>query len=125
MTRINCIPPNELTGQHLVAEYRELPRVFALVRAAIKRGEKPEDPRNPSEYRLGTGHVRFFYSRLGYLAKRQASLVKEMRARGYQPQYDNIIDLLDGIPAEWLQDWTPTPQAIALNKARIKERTVS
>lgn len=123
MTRINCIPPNELTGQHLVAEYRELPRIFALARAAIMRGEKPDDPRNPLEYRLGTGHVRFFYCRLGYLAKRQASLVNEMKTRGYKPQFDNISALLDGIPPEWRQDWIPTPEAIALNKARIKERT--
>lgn len=123
MTRINCIPPHELSGPHLVAEYRELPRVFALVRAAIARGEKPDDPRNPLEYRLGSGHVRFFYCRLGYLAHRQASLVQEMRARGYQPQYDNALALLDGLPAEWCQSWEPTPEAVALNKARIAERT--
>lgn len=30
MTRINRIPVEELSRQHLVAEYRELPRVFAL-----------------------------------------------------------------------------------------------
>ncbi|MCP8895343.1 pyrimidine dimer DNA glycosylase/endonuclease V [Shinella daejeonensis] len=122
MTRINCIPVSELSGPHLVAEYRELPRVFALVRAAIARGERPDDPRNPQEYRLGAGHVRFFYCRLGYLARRQVSLVQEMRARGYQPQYDNPLALLDGLPSEWCQDWTPTPQAIALNRARIAER---
>lgn len=125
MTRINCIPPTELSGPHLVAEYRELPRVFALVRAAIMRGEKPNDPRNPVEYRLGAGHVRFFYCRLGYLAQRQASLINEMRARGYQPQYDNTTALLDGLPAEWCQDWIPTPMAIAMNKARIAERTAT
>lgn len=80
MTRINCIPPAELTGPHLIAEYRELPRVFALVKAAIQRGETTTDRRNPPAYTLGTGHVRFFYMRLGYLAKRQASLVAEMQA---------------------------------------------
>lgn len=123
MTRINCIPPAELSGPHLVAEYRELPRVFALVRAAIARGESPDDPRNPSEYRLGAGHVRFFYSRLGYLAQRQASLIVEMRARGYQPNFDNPESLLEGLPEQWCRDWTPTPDAIALNAARIAERT--
>lgn len=30
MTRINCVPVRELGGKHLVAEYRELPRVYAL-----------------------------------------------------------------------------------------------
>jgi len=116
MTRINCIPPTELSGPHLVAEYRELPRVFALVCAAIVRGEQPNDPRNPLEYRLGAGHVRWFYCRLGYLAHRQASLVPEMESRGYQPQYANTLSLLDALPVEWCQDWISTPEAIALNK---------
>ncbi len=122
MTRINCIPPSELSGPHLVAEYRELPRVFALVRAAIARGETPDDPRNPGDYTLGRGHVRFFYSRLGYLAQRQAALVSEMKARGYAPQFTRTETLLDGFPPPWCRDWQPTPQAMAINRARIAER---
>lgn len=122
MTRINCIPPSELTGPHLVAEYRELPRIFALVRAAIARGEQPDDPRNPPEYRLGSGHVRFFYPRLGFLARRQAALVAEMLARGYAPGYTETAHLMDGFAAEWCADWQPTDQAMALNRARIAER---
>lgn len=122
MTRINCIPPAQLSGPHLVAEYRELPRVFALARAAISRGERPDDPRNPKDYTLGTGHVRFFYGRLGYLAKRQASLVAEMKSRGYDPKFTQTDELLDGIPEEWRSDWTPTQQAVAINRKRIEER---
>jgi deoxyribonuclease (pyrimidine dimer) len=122
VTRINCIPPSELVGQHLVAEYRELPRIFALVRAAIARGERPDDPRNPLEYRLGAGHVRFFYSRLGYLAKRQADLVTEMKARGYQPTFTDTESLLDGFPPAWCADWQPTEEALAANRARIADR---
>lgn len=122
MTRINCIPPSELSGPHLVAEYRELPRVFALVRAAIARGEAPDDPRNPRDYTLGRGHVRFFYARLGYLAQRQAALVAEMKARGYAPQFTQTESLLDGFPPSWCNDWQPTAQAMAINRARIAER---
>lgn len=122
MTRINCIPPHELSGPHLVAEYRELPRIFTLVRAAIARGEKPCDPRNPPGYRLGAGHVRFFYPRLGYLARRQAALIAEMLARGYAPGFTETAHLLEGIPAEWCGDWQPDPEAMALNRARIAER---
>lgn len=122
MTRINCIPPFELTGPHLVAEYRELPRVFALVRAAIVRGETPNDPRNPSSYTIGAGHVRFFYPRLGYLAKRQSQLVSEMRARGYEPQFVNTDRLLVGFSAEWCTDWEPTDEAMLINRGRIAER---
>lgn len=122
MTRINCIPPSELTGPHLVAEYRELPRVFALVRAAIARGERPDDQRNPSSYRLGAGHVRFFYPRLGYLARRQAQLVAEMRTRGYRPQFVATEALTEGFPLTWCLDWEPDAEAIALNRSRIAER---
>lgn len=122
MTRINCIPPSELSGQHLLAEYRELPRVFALVRAAMARGERPDDARNPRQYCLGAGHVRFFYSRLAFLARRQAELVAEMQARGYQPAFTETHRLLDGFPEAWCQDWQPTPEAMTLNRARIAER---
>lgn len=122
MTRINCIPPSELVGQHLVAEYRELPRVFALVRAAIARNEQPDDRRNPRQYLLGPGHIRFFYPRLGYLARRQASLVEEMKARGYKPLFTDTARLLDGFPEVWCQDWEPTAEDIALNRARIATR---
>ncbi|GAA5543355.1 MULTISPECIES: pyrimidine dimer DNA glycosylase/endonuclease V [Brucella/Ochrobactrum group] len=122
MTRINCIPPAELTGPHLIAEYRELPRVFALVKAAIQRGETTTDRRNPPAYTLGTGHVRFFYMRLGYLAKRQASLVAEMQARGYAPQFTATHELPIGIPPEWCCDWEPSDEAMAINRARIAER---
>jgi deoxyribonuclease (pyrimidine dimer) len=123
MTRINCIPPEELSGPHLVAEYRELPRVFALARAAIERGERPDDPKNPKAYTLGPGHVRFFYSRLGYLAKRQASLILEMQRRGYRPTFRNAASLLAGLPATWCNDWEPTDLAVETNKERIRERT--
>ncbi|AUX74777.1 MULTISPECIES: pyrimidine dimer DNA glycosylase/endonuclease V [Sinorhizobium] len=122
MTRINCIPPSELSGPHLLAEYRELPRVFALVRAAIARGETPGDPRNPPAYTLGKGHVRFFYSRLSYLAKRQASLIAEMQRRGYRPTYREAEDLLSGFPSEWCNDWNPTSEAMTVNRERIRER---
>ncbi|MBN9419633.1 MAG: pyrimidine dimer DNA glycosylase/endonuclease V [Reyranella sp.] len=122
MTRINCVPPSELASQHLIAEYRELPRIFALVRAAIARGELPDDPRNPVEYRLGAGHVRFFYCRLGYLARRQAALVAEMKARGYRPTFTDTDRLLDGFPETWCRDWQPTAEALAANRARISER---
>lgn len=123
MTRINCVPPTELTVKHLVAEYRELPRVFGLVRLAVARGEAPDDPRNPLAYTLGKGHIRFFYCRLGYLTRRQQALVAEMQRRGYQPSFTETAQLLAGLPPEWCADWEPTAEALALNRARIAERS--
>ena len=122
MTRINCVPPAELTTPHLIAEYRELPRIFGLVRAAIARGERPDDPRNPAEYRLGSGHVRFFYPRLGFLARRQEALIAEMLRRGYSPSFTDPAGLLTGISEEWCGDWVPSEAAVAINRDRIAER---
>lgn len=120
MTRINCVPPTELHHKHLVAEYRELPRVFALANASWQRGETPDDKRNPTNYVLGSGHVRFFYPRLGYLKLRFAALVSEMRARGYQPAYLGVPDF--SMPVSWCLNWQPDANALATNRARLALR---
>jgi len=120
MTRINVIDPKELTTKHLVAEYRELPRIFALSYAAQQRGESPNNPLNPKEYTLGKGHVRFFYNKISFLKKRFASLVHEMHCRGYHtsftepPFYNHASD--------WSEDWEPTEAAIQINKKRIADK---
>ena len=122
MTRINVVSPSELHDKHLLAEYRELPRIFGLVRMAIARGEKFDDPRNPEEYVLGPGHVRFFYNKCGFLFLRQKSLCAEMHSRGFQVNYWPDESLLYGISALWLQDWIPSVDAIELNSQRLSER---
>lgn len=123
MTRINVVPPAELHAKHLVAEYRELPRIFALVRAAIARGKRPDTLKAPPRYTLGTGHVLFFYDKLSFLATRQKALVAEMIVRGYSPQFTRTEELLTGIPQEWLGDWVPDAEALALNRQRIADRS--
>jgi len=124
MTRINCVPPSELTQQHLVAEYRELPRVFGMVAGMIERGiETPADAIIPLTYRMGTGHMKFFCDKLEYLVQRQRALVDEMIARGYNPQHRNPEKLRDvGIPREWYNPWSPDERALAISRARIEER---
>lgn len=119
MTRINCVPPHELTDAHLGAEYRELPRVFALAFAAWQRGD---DPRTyPQEYTLGKGHVKFFYTRLGYLRLRFYDIVAECQHRGRRATYSDIPNL-GRMPTSWWRDWEPTPEAVAINRARIHYR---
>ena len=119
MTRINCVPVRELSGKHLVAEYRELPRVYALAQRAFNRGEEPVQ--HPKHYTLGTGHVRFFYSRVGYVINRHKQLITEMERRGYRPLFR--IPVVPNLPAEWLRSWRPTPEALHINRIRIMERT--
>lgn len=122
MTRINVVPVAELTRQHLIAEYRELPRVFGLIREAQRRGESPVDIRNPLSYTLGTGHVRFFYNKIGWLVSRYYALVLEMRARGYHVGWPDANT--DGL--NWTQAWDnffePTPEALEINRKRILDR---
>ena len=123
MTRINCVPPNTLCQQHLVAEYRELPRIFGYVVKAVDRGETPDDERNPRSYVLGKGHVRFFYPRLGYLIQRQQSIVSEMKSRGITVNFEAPRrEKFNTIPDEWFGDWAPDDTAININTARINER---
>jgi deoxyribonuclease (pyrimidine dimer) len=114
MTRINCIPVEELHNKHLVAEYRELPRVFKLARPC---------PDAPNEYVLGSGHVKFFYDKLLYLYNRQVRLYNEMLKRGFKPNYNpRTLKKLQTVGFKLWNDWTPTEQALALNRARIQER---
>lgn len=123
MTRVNVVPPEELSRQHLVAEYRELPRIFGLVRAAQGRGLRPAALKAPRAYVLGRGHMLFFYDKCMFLLRRQQSLIREMRSRGYDPKFAYPNDLITGLEAHWLGDYEPTDEAMALNRARIKERT--
>lgn len=121
MTRINCIPVEELTRQHLIAEYRELPRLYNLSWEAYDRGERPAD--HGDAYTLGAGHVRFFYSRMGYIRKRHKQLIAEMKRRGYQPLH--TPQTIAPWPRSWQRNWEPTPEAIAINRARLIERDSS
>lgn len=124
MTRINLIPPSELHPRHLVAEYRELPRVFALIRANDEkraRGERVEPI--PPRYTMGRGHVRFFYDKAFWLWNRQAKLVQEMRIRGYKPQHEAGLSLLRGIDlTRQRTNWMPDLDEIRINRERIAQR---
>lgn len=122
MTRINVVPPQELSGKHLVAEYRELPRIFKLVHAAQARGETPASIGAPVEYTLGKGHVKFFYSRLGFVVARQRALIEEMIRRGYKPSYGAPMEILKGLRGHWFNDYLPDDAALAINRQRILDR---
>lgn len=123
MTRINVVPVEELTTKHLVAEYRENPRVFALAHKAYTNKTKWYN-KQPSDYVLGTSHVLFFYNRLKYIATRQKQLVDEMIKRGYNPQFTECLEQQwrDKFPANYWNDYIPTEHALQINRERIKQR---
>lgn len=115
MTRINLVPPQELCDQHLLAEHRELTRIPNAV-AKGKFSLKGQ----PIDYKLGEGHVRFFFNKLGFLKKRYDLLHAECKARGFNVQYFWQNELPTN-PNLWL-DYEPTEQALKANRERIAER---
>lgn len=139
MTRINLIHPATLTDKHLLAEYRELPRIFQLAYNAYSRNlqmkagksgislyncAKRWEHKQPKEYTLGTGHVTFFYDKLTFLANRQKQIVAECLHRGFQIQFTDCLfeQWRDKIPAYMWKDYKPTSEAIAINLERINKR---
>ena len=114
MTRINCIEPKLLSNKHIVAEYREMLRLRHVW--PRKTGVSV-----PSSYRLGKGHVTFFYDKGAYLAKRHEELRNEMASRGFTANYE--LDLSNW-PQDVMNDWLPTVDAKLSNVARIINRMV-
>lgn len=115
MTRINIVPPAELCDQHLLAEHRELTRIPNLV----ARG-KFNLAGQPAEYKLGEGHVRFFFDKLAFLQRRYQNLHQECLRRGFKVSHIWPQDL-PADPALW-RDYQPTPEALAINRERIALR---
>ena len=105
MTRINTVPPKQLTDQHLVGEYNEIRRPVKLaINKYNKIGIKGIQQIQPEHYKLGSGHVLFFYDKLRYLYNRFVAIVREMRNRDMNPT--GSFDISD-IPSELFNDWTP------------------
>lgn len=122
MTRINTIKPSDLLDQHLIAEWRELPRIpnsITLGRAKIDLNKIP------TQYKLGTGHVTFFYNKLLYLQKRHIMICEEMDRRGINRDKSITVDLssLDPILKACLcKDWQPSQRDHQINVERLQER---
>ena len=122
MTRINCVPVDELTNKHLVAEYHEITRIFGLVRRNVEAGKDPAKIAAPDRYTLGTGHVKFFYTRLAWVERRVADLALEMNRRKMKVRLEMLKGISDGLPAHLFEDWEPDEEALAINRERLAER---
>lgn len=110
MTRINCIPVQELNNKMLLAEYRELPRISKLARQLTPV---------PLIYILGTGHVKFFYDKGEYLRKRfEEQIVPELIKRGFKLTFTKYRLHSDNLN----NDWEPTDEDMLINRKRIEER---
>lgn len=119
MTRINVIPVEELADQHLLAEYRELPRV--LKQDINVKGAK-------DQYHLGAGHMKWARRHWLFTLNRYRALYQEMLYRGYFPRYnpENMGQYLVNIAREYPEaSYEVTNADIQLNRQRIAEKYFS
>lgn len=116
MTRINSgVNPKMLSRQHLIAEHREIIRIPNTIRSG-----KAIVKDIPNTFRLGSGHVKFFYDKLLYLYNRYSSLYEEGVSRGYNLQ--DYRECWKDLPNDLMNNWRPTSDACNLVRNRIFER---
>jgi deoxyribonuclease (pyrimidine dimer) len=117
MTRINTLRPEYLADQHLLAEYRELPRVFDLALRWMERTDCDVEAL-PGTYRLGKGHVMFFYDKLDWCSARLQAIIEECLRRGFDIQHTEVPeprpDLCSG--------WNPTEVDLSINLSRLCDK---
>lgn len=116
MTRINvAINPSLLCREHLLAEHREMKRIpndvckgkFTLTGI-------------PNQFKLGSGHVKFFYNKLLYLKNRYEQVYSECLSRDLDVTYYG--NAWDNVPNYLMNDYTPTDHDKSLLVDRINER---
>jgi len=126
MTRINLVDPQVLSDKHLMAEYRELPRIFTAVKKLQAQGKKPVNVHIPDRYVLGEGHCKFFYNKLGWLRMRYVKLYDELKHRDYcvdRDLFDSVFSGINLIDPCWFGRFLPAPEEIYLNMARLAKRS--
>ena len=122
MTRINLVKPEELSDQHLIAEYREIFMIGSALQRSLKSPNWNKTKRTlPQEFTLNTGHVKFFYDKGLYLHKRYLLLQEEMKNRGMNPNPNRKFKK-NQWPIELYNDWEPKAKDIELIKIRINEK---
>ena len=117
MTRINLIPTEELSDQHLLAEYRELPRVIKQEHIYI--GDAP------NKYVLGKGHVKWGRLHIQFLLDRYFELCNEMKYRGFKVNYPHqqlLLYVQENVSIQLLNQYQPTKEDIEVSRNRIIEK---
>jgi deoxyribonuclease (pyrimidine dimer) len=119
MTRVNLVPVSELCNQHLLAEHREIKRIPNAILSGIAR----LDGNYGSRYVLGTGHVKFFYNKLDWLAERYTLVYQECLIRGFNVQnyYESFMDAI--VKTYYFQKpWTPSSDEVDISRQRINTK---
>ena len=108
MTRINVLSVTLLTDQHLLAEYREITRISSLSRHLDDYGV----------YKMGEGHVKFFYNKGTWLVRRTNELYQECVARGFNVTPKAYTEHGFGLN----NDFAPTMRDIEVNLERLYDK---
>ena len=122
MTRINLVPPIELTDQHLIAEYREIFMVAGSLRRTLLSKNGYNESKVPKKYTLNKGHVYFFYNKGKYLHKRYLDLISEMKSRGFAPMETRMFPDKIFINNDLYNDWVPDNDDFLLIRKRINQK---
>lgn len=121
MTRVNLISPMCLYDQHLIAEWREIPRIVSLVKKLLQtKGSYDILKDVPVEYVLGKGHVNFFKDKLLFIKIRHDALKAEGARRGMN--LESITISLEGVPSIFLNDYKCSEVAMKLNIHRLEDK---
>lgn len=116
MTRINSsIRPIELCDKMLLAEHREIVRIPNVIKSG-----KADLNNIPQDFRLGQGHVKFFYNKIEYLHKRYVDIRIECIVRNFN--VGDFRDSFNAMPKELYKDWQPDDNVRILLKDRINNR---
>ena len=118
MTRISAgVKPSELCDKMLLAEHREIIRIPNT----IKSGKaKINLDKIPGKFKLGQGHVIFFYDKLKYLHNRYLNLHNECIKRGFNVQDFN--GSFKNAPQYLYNDWSEDLNARKIVSERINTR---
>lgn len=122
MTRINLVPPTELTDQHLIAEYREIFMVAGSLRRTLLSKNGYNKSKVQKKYTLNKGHVYFFYNKGKYLHKRYLDLISEMKSRGFAPMETRMFPDKIFINNDLYNDWVPDNDDFLLIRKRINQK---
>lgn len=123
MTRINAdLDPIKLTDQHLMAEYREMPMVISSLRRSLRTQSVDKVLKKiPKEFTLNSGHVLFFYDKLGFLQYRYEKLRKELKNRNFNIDDSRKLDF-NGIPMRFINSWNSDERAEHIILERIQQK---
>jgi deoxyribonuclease (pyrimidine dimer) len=115
MTRINLVPVDELSDQHLLAEYRELPRMASFAEKTVQTVDAI-----PEKYKLNKGHMVFFLNKGTYLETRHKEIVAELLHRGFNLNNTKPFKMNRRFPQD--DNWTPTYEEEEISRNRVLEK---